>query len=543
MASLPRILLAAALCLGAGAHTPEARAQVAAAHGPETSFQVHGTVVDGVTGKPIARALVTTGDRRIAAITNDEGAFALTVATTFVNAESNATSINGAALPLMLQIQKPGYFAPENVQSVTLDGLSTEVTLKLMPAGEIAGHVFAEGASDARNVPVMLMQHSVDNGDRHWTQMAMQQTGRNGSFHFSNLRPGEYTVMTTEWRGPEGSSPKRDAITQEYPPVFFGDTGSLASATKLHIHDGESAQAELHLRLATYYPVKIPVNAPGNMGIAVGVNTGETFGGFQLSYNGTDHAVEGSLPTGTYTLRLMSFRPQQAFGTTVLHVANAPVQGAPVALSSPAPVLVRLHREFTGSQVPPTLGTVQVYLQPALDGTFASGSTKPGQEDAFEVPNVAPGKYWVRFPGGYGYAAAIEYAGVDLRSQPLVIGEGGATGPIDITLRDDGGQVRGTVAGLTGAIRQNSFVCLLPVSPGAQFSSQVAFGDGKFDLRQIVPGDYRLMAVQGNPWQLPYRDPEAMQILGTKGVAVTVTPNADLTIDAPLVEESAMGLP
>jgi hypothetical protein len=96
-----------------------------------------------------------------------------------------------------------------------------------------------------------------------------------------------------------------------------------------------------------------------------------------------------------------------------------------------------------------------VSLQPAddFDSTgFASlrPPLKPNDSDLV-LENVRPGRYWLRVDPYRGYVASAVAGSVDLLRQPLVVGPGGASLPIDIVLRDDGAEIEGIVEGMTAA--------------------------------------------------------------------------------------------
>src|SRR4029077_5685593 len=87
---------------------------------------------------------------------------------------------------------------------------------------------------------------------------------------------------------------------------------------------------------------------------------------------------------------------------------------------------------------------VQVMLMPIEE--FGSGETRmsePGEgteEHALGLQNAPRGRYRVRVQARSGYAASIMSGGTDLLRQPLVVGLGGWSSPIEVTLRDDGAE-------------------------------------------------------------------------------------------------------
>jgi len=119
---------------------------------------------------------------------------------------------------------------------------------------------------------------------------------------------------------------------------------------------------------------------------------------------------------------------------------------------------------------------------------------------------------------------------VDLLHKPFIIGSG-STAPIDITMRDDGAEVEGTVAGVTlpGVREQNDFQDSMPTAhlywvplpdSAGQFLESAASSDGKFGAQTIAPGTYRVLAFRTRQPNLPYCDAEAMRAYETKGQVV-----------------------
>ncbi len=524
---------------------------------PTGTLHIHGTVVDGVTGKPIARALVTSPDRRLATMTDSEGAFALEV-----SLERQSGGVPGG-VRIDLAAQKPGYLTQANRQpAASIEGTAGEsqaTRLKLMPAAAVAGHVSTDRSDAAHHVFVNLLFRSVNNGERTWVRIAMHRTDAEGSFRFDGLNPGEYTVMTEEWRGDQPLPPEPDAITEQCPPVFLGDAADMASANKLQLHFGETAQADLHLHTATYYPVTVPVTGNAESFVNVRIAGADAFTGFHLGYVPNHHAVEGSLPDGDYGLELTGYaaanrqamrgrmpNADRSYGVTSLHIAGGPVHTVPVALVTPAPIVVRIHTALTGKDAPQHFKG-RVYLQPVEQGqSFVSGSTEEGRDDEIILPGAAPGQYTVQVQPNYGYPAEIRSGGTDLRAEKLTVTSGGSQ-PIDIVVRDDMATVDGVVNEGSGKSteaaasgQRNRFVVLTPVDGNGRLSMAGADPDGHFSMQGVVPGRYRVFAMDGNLWNSPYRSPEGLRDGQDIGTAVNVAANAKLQIEAPLLDASAL---
>ena len=308
---------------------------------------------------------------------------------------------------------------------------------------------------------------------------------------------------------------------------------------KLPLHSGEVAHADLHLHLATYYPITVPVAplAPGS-GVAVRVEGQDRTPGFALGYNVGEGAVRGALPNGSYTLLLASYGAQPLFASVPIHVEGAAVKTAMVTLVPEPRIPVRVRRELTQNRNSGAL-QMMMYLRPDGDaGAFANGNNQPGLGDEFFIENVQPGRYTAQANVGLGYVAAMSSGGVDLLRNPLVISGSGTAEPIGIAIRDDGGMVSGKVTKPDGAGPMPHFVLQLPDGAGAQLCQGYAGHDGTFTIGNVPPGSYRVFAVDAPGMQLPYRDPQAMRAYRGKGANVTVTAGATVQVDAPALDDT-----
>src|SRR5260370_42618746 len=78
-------------------------------------------------------------------------------------------------------------------------------------------------------------------------------------------------------------------------------------------------------------------------------------------------------------------------------------------------------------------------------GSAEVGVSRPVEgstEHRLVIQTVHPGRYRVRVESAVGFAASVLYGGTDLLHEPLVVGSGGLSSPIEVTLRDDGAKGR-----------------------------------------------------------------------------------------------------
>lgn len=546
---------------------------VAAQSTADTVYHLHGSVVNGATGRPIGRALVVSQDRRLATMTNAEGQFTLDVSVPASQAQSQAQPSVAATKGIMfangrsqlitagglaLTAQRPGFLQSRRGTPVALDSAAEThgIVLRLMPSASIRGQVTASGTEGYRGIRVELLHHTAQDGRLVWQMTSVRPVGADGSFSMTNLQPGEYTVVTSEWAPGAFNVTSMSPVSEQYPPDFLGDTRTLAGATKLQLRYGQSSQVNLHLRPVPYYAVTVPIQGvAANTGANVRVSTDTGVQLFQLGWNSRSSAVEGALPDGDYQLAVSAFRPERGYAQVPIHVAGAPVQHAPVGLT-PAetiPVLVRDERTQ-----PATNSGANAAL--SLNGNAALQMRNPGfflfmrpADDASGggmmqmtasgpvLQNMQPGRYYVQGNVmGRGYIAAMTCDGKDLLLQPLVVNDSGHTAPVEITLRDDVGTVSGTVdMGDSGSL--GARVWIVPTDGSGHVVFAYANSSVAFQAGNVPPGSYRVFATVGDAPELPFRDSEAMRPFSGKGTAVTVTAGQESQVQTRLLDVDSNG--
>ncbi len=513
----------------------------------DTVYHLHGSVVNGVTGRPIGRALVVSQDRRLATMTNSEGQFTLDVSVPAAQAtqtQANTAAIvvssigSGTGFPgagLTLTAQRPGFLQSRRGVNIALDSTADtrNVVLRLMPSASIHGQITATGTEGLRGVFVELLRRSVQDGRPSWQMSGGRPVSDDGSFHITDLQPGEYTIATAEWSPRTFNLATAPTVTQQYPPDFLGNTRTLDGATKLHLAYGQSAQANLHLRAAPYYTVTIPVQGlPPNAGANVRVSAGAGFQLYQLGWNNRDGAVEGALPDGDYLVTVVATGAQHAGAQIPLHVAGAPVVHAPAGLTPTQDIPVSVRDERTQASGGPTVSigppggqtSPGFYLSVrAEDPEAGGGGTMQNTASGPMLQNMMPGRYFVQGNAmGRGYIASLTSDGVNLLTEALAVNESGHTAPLEVTLRDDGGSISGSVDLGTSGL-QAARVLILPTDGSGHVLYAYATGTGKFEIGNVPPGSYRVFATPADQTDtLPYLDAQAMRAYDARGGTVTV---------------------
>jgi len=533
---------------------------------------VHGRVLNSVTKEPVARALVVTSGDEAAAMTDDRGQFELQIARPEVAgnvvAGGPAVTFGTARFRGAFQVRKPGFVQDgRNSMHWFSNGEQGEVTLYLTPEALIVGHVTVPGSEGDVRIQCQLYAHGMREGQEMWTPSKMFMTWADGEVRFSDLKAGTYKLVTHEQIDRETLQPGPGAQMFGYPPVYYPNTTDFSMAAPIVVHAGETVEVNLTVARRPYYPVRIPVmNAPASPAMNVVVYPmGHHGPGWSLGYNPMEQAIMGMLPDGHYTLEADSMGEVQTTGIMNFSVQGTAFEGQRLNLVPNPRVSVNIREATSGQNATEeTMASPNGVVSPRGQRNFAQVSLNPvgelsprgglmarpenGQDPhSLAIENVRPGRYRVNVMTGASYAAAIESGGRDLMKQPLVVGIGGVVPPIEVTLRDDGAEVSGTVeeedAG--GNSRQNEndarsrFIYLLPTAEGMAKMKQTATSrDATFRFEQVPPGDYLAVAFEELQQDLPYGTEEALRGLVAKGQKIHLEAGQKLSMKVKVIRGS-----
>ena len=554
--------------------------------GIEQADSLRGMVLNSLTHEPISRALVFSPDNRFATMTDDRGHFEFTfprpeaektagfAGTSDVRSlETSQLQHAGINRPTMLMARKTGFLSRNNGQEgLLLSPAQQELTISLVPEARIVGHVVLPGSDGSDKIQVELYRRQVREGREHWDPAGTAMSRSDGEFRFAELSAGSYKLLTHELldRDPLTFNPRGQLFG--YPPVYYPAAPDFATAAVVRLSPGETFDAKVSPAKREYYAVKLGLtNAPAVPQVGIQIwPQGRAGPGYSLGYNPGDGLIEGSLPDGTYTVQVTTYGPNAMAGMLNITVRGAALSGPAVTLLPNSSITVSVKEEFQRTDTVPQGTTIfgglrpvpengrrpnylQVTLVPAEEFGFAPGaSLRPptGPEDeSLVIENVQPGRYRVHVNTSIGFVSSITSGGTDLQRQPLVVGLGGATPPIEITVRDDGAQVEGTIEGTTSTeVRRAGFnspgqllgnVYFVPIADsGGQFSEAWVSQDGKFQLQQLPPGAYRVLAFDRQQPDLEYASDEVMGQYDSKTKVIRVAPGQKEHLRLPLITAS-----
>ena len=474
--------------------------------------------------------------------------------------------------PDFVNATRPGYLE-ENPGGTPLTRDQEEVTISLTPEARVVGHVLLADGEGALSMQVLLYRRRVQGGRTRWMQADSTQARSDGEFRFAGLGAGTYKLFSAELndRDPVTSYPSGPQFG--YPPDYYPSATDFEGGALIHIAAGEVFQATLTPERKRYYPVKIGIaNSPGRLAPQIEVwKDGHPGPGFTLGYDDRDGTIAGTLPDGNYVVRVLGTSENLVMaGVTNLSVNGRPATSV-ATLAAGSIIDVRLTEEFENSETKEELRQARTVTQvPAVSGFGVTTRVHPGayaqvmlmsseefdfqrqysaqppsdpDADGLVIENVPAGEYRVIVNTPFGYVASIRCGDKDLLSSPLVIGGSGALPPIEVTLRDDGAQLNGSVVEIANRNHGNGavpgaiagFVYLAPVQENAQTKMTVVQADGSFELTQLPPGTYRVVAFEKQKADLEFWNEEAMRKYDTQ--VITVLPGQKEKIQVSFVRE------
>lgn len=519
------------------------------------TYPVQGMVLDRVSGQPIARALVDANADAV--LTDNDGHFEL-------NLPGGTREIN---------IRRPGYGSRFGgiAQAVTVGANMPDLTFYLIPNSLITGHVTLSTGDEADGIRIMAYRKRIVNGRERWTLQGVVNTNSEGAFRLANLEaPASYLLYSMPAH--DGVGPIAPGATSYgYPSSYYPGVADFSAASVLTLSPGQQAQADFSLTRQPFYPVTIAVaNHSEGRGIPIQIydSSGRVLE-FGTRWNPEQGTAQVNLPSGRYYAEARFGGEEQAYGRVDFTVAGGPVSGLSMAMLPLHPVPVEIRKEFTansstGPQGSITSGPVDfnagLNLMLASADAFEMGGRGgglrhvPGSTDSslFEIENVAPGRYWVETNLFEGYVSSITSGGVDLMREPLVIGPGNATAPIEVTLRNDAGSISGQLNQSTSVetasvgtapvgtasalgVVSRAHIYAIPLFPTASSVPQtVAQTTGQFSISNLAPGSYHVIALEDAEEIDPTDTQEIAKYTG-KGQTITVEANGTANVQLDLI--------
>jgi hypothetical protein len=553
-----------------------------AAGAADDPITVHGVVLNRVTHAPVHRALVYTFDEKFATLTDDRGRFELKLPISqnqlgedmhhFASGDTQAAQkLANTGLSFSFSARKPGF--ADGSGSFDAETTAEPVTIYLEPQGLIVGKVSASALTSVLRFHLLLFRREVRDGQERWEQAGTFSTWVNGEFRFRELSAGTYKLCSQEQLDRDLQPMAGNQELFGYPATFFPNAFDFSSAAVIRVAPGETVEANIAVTRKPYYNVKIPVaNGAANRISVTVFPLAHPGPGFSLGYDASEQAIVGSMPDGTYTVSATAYGKPLAYGTTTLVVRGAAVDGPALNLLPTSSVAVHLSEFFKSARSAPEdqsdgnslvharRNNPQVILVPTEE--FSSTRTLVAQSgaepDSLEIPDVVPGQYALQVSPRSGYLFSAVYGGVDVLHEPLLISLGPGY-PLELTLRDDGARIDGTMedsANATDSRRYNNvppflrggvpsfrpprFVYFVPtIGSSGQFRATGTGPDSTFTVEQLPPGEYLALIFASQHPELRFGGAEIVSQFASYGQIFQAAPEQKLRLTLKVVPDEA----
>ncbi len=494
-------------------------------HGQQSRnpYNVHGTVINSLTGAAIPRALVIVQDRvpRMA-LTDEDGRF----------------EFSGLrAEPAPISAGKPGFFGPrpgdtaaEISTAAQVDSYTESVVIKLSPTSSIHGRIASVDGDPLEDVPVTLFSLGPVNGKHQLLTRSAATTDEDGYFRFSELPAGQYFVLA----GPMVKQPlvpvQHSRIpVQSYGSLFYPGVADSHDATPIQLGWGSDVAIDLSLKRVHLLTLRGQVTGwhEGEYGSLQFLSSAGTPVGGESQFDGATGKFRISkVPPGVYRIRIVTPGGEEAQQELRL---QSDILDLKLPLSGTRKIPVILHAADRRAEG----GYASVILQPEdrWQGAVSSNLRREGaSQEIFLWP--PPGKYRVQFgtsPPLHVIAAA--HGSTDLLRDPLVVTEENVA-PIEVTVAYDSSTLGGHVC-LQGR-PVFARVLIVPVDPPGEARIALTAGDGKFAGLLLPPGTYRVWAFDRLPRY--FREAEAIKPYDSRAQIVNLVPNQATDVSLELLK-------
>jgi Carboxypeptidase regulatory-like domain len=529
--AIAALLLASPSALRAGAQSPSVE-------GPKEQLcKVSGIVVRAGDSSPLKKAtvqLLAAGQNgeSVSAHTGEDGKFVF-------------DQIRAGRYRLL--VSRNGYVTqnygqrkasdPPAILSLSPGQKMSDLIFKLKPAAVISGHVQDEDGEPMPWVHIMAYKLEYNNGKREPLSEEETNTNDLGEYRLFGLTSGRYFLAANYEPGAFLVNGRRiaavdNALNPGYVATYYPNTNDPAKAAAVSVKAGEQI-AGIDLILSPAHVVKVrgrvyhPVGGKGES-VYVSLTPRDSqfgyFAGRHTFVENKDGSFEiANVPPGPYFVLAQSSSEQGTYSARQsLDVGATDVDGVTLTMTTGQEVRGQLLWEGT----PDTTAASHVMLVPLDEGQqrgWRPGVTSSGTSFTFD--NVPEGPWRVQFfgVGPDAFVKSVRYGGIESSLSEFTVIRGVDT-PLEVTVSSRGAHVDGTVTNANSLPAVGVWVALVP-DPSRRkatwlFKYATTDQRGHFELRGIVPGEYKLFSwdqVEEGAWE----DPEFLKTFEEKGQEVS----------------------
>lgn len=408
------------------------------------------------------------------------------------------------------------------------------IVLRLVRPSVISGMVLDGDGEPLTGAQVQLFLEGFPRGVRALVPASSVMTNDRGEYRFRNIAPGQYYVAAAKTIGRRLFLREND-VNEFYLRQFHGGQTEWTRATPLRINSGERvAGIDFRLPLVSGFQAVgqvfgIPDLPAGSENPSVQVSlssfgmdaTGQTY---TVGAHAPDYRFRfGDAIPGVYALQAsMTVGGKRYWALRKVDLTSDP---GDLSLTLAPGITLSGSVRVEGMEADPAGYDVALVRGDGVTWNDSDISAKTGPGGRFTLENVPPGIWDINvgpIPSG-GYLKSMSLGKQDVLREDMEI-TASTNAPLNIVISSRGGVVEGEVEG-AAAKRRIYAILLVPFGENHRvmsfYGSAATDKDGKFEIKGVNPGPYRVFAFEKLPRRGLY-DPELTAKIEELGVAVEV---------------------
>jgi len=480
-------------------------------------FRVSGKVVNAVNGHPLAGAEVWFGkaedfeasEQKL--LTGDDGAFAFAVS------EPGKYLISGQANGFRRQgFEQHGMYVSAIVVGAELN--TANLVFRLRPDGRLTGVVEDDDHEPIGGATIYLFRTDASFGIRQTSLAGQTSADDQRRYRFSHLEPGIYYLAASASPWFSGLLQQADAAQNSalrrkpefdiaYPTTFYPGVTDVASASQIALNEGEDFRADFTLNPVPALRVRVDYSnadgeRPANVQLRQRIfDTEINQAGLRQLVTEGSFEIRGVAP-GRYALQLVSVAPSniQSQRSTLINLTED-AEVDPESASAVTPIHGVVRKQ--GGLKLKEQGSVRLWNSRA--GEVLESTISDKGEINFATDFLIPGTYSVyAMNGPNSIVSSLKATGAKVAGQTVEL-NGGKPVELDIEMASTLSKVKGTVRREKNLVG-GAMILLVPEEAEinlGKFRRDQSDSDGTFTLVDVLPGRYRVMAIEDG-WELEW---------------------------------------
>jgi protocatechuate 3,4-dioxygenase beta subunit len=503
---------------------------------PSKPGKVEGVVINSVTNDPVKKATVMLqGPGRLsnyAVVTDASGHFH------FDSVEPGnyiAMAYRDGFIPLQGSPRTPW----SKPIAVAEEQAVKDVVVKLLPLALVSGHVLDEDGDPVVRAQVQALRYVYQQGGaRQLNPAGTATTNDLGEYQLLDLEPGRYYfLVAVQPRMARSPGRLRSATPEQaYPNTFYPSAAQAEQATTTQLGAGAQVTGidfRLHKVAAFHIRGKALDGRTGQplRNAMIWIQASGSFlpGRNQIQQNGT-FDVPGVV-SGSYTVNCQM---EELSSRQLVDIGDHDVDDIVLVLRPPLEISGTVRLE---GDPPPAerRGQVRVNLNAIEMGNGAGATVNPDGSFALKV---TPGVYQINASCDAGaYVKSMHFGDQDVTSGKIDLTQQ-SSGALYILCGTDVGQMQGSVQNENGEPAAQVVVTVVPDDEhqGREdlFIQLMSDQNGKFDYRDIAPGNYKVFAWEGDDFQM-LQAPGFRKAFESRAASVTISPGGNASVQVKMI--------